>query len=79
MDSLPYIPLVRTHETGTKAEDRGLPGDGAARSPVGNARKAYPIAPGLIPVFDRSGGANLGHALETAIALQLNRRGAEIA
>jgi predicted AAA+ superfamily ATPase len=44
-----------------------------------NARKAYPIDPGLIPVFDRSGKANVGHALETAVALELKRRGAEIA
>ena len=43
-----------------------------------NPRKAYPVDPGLIPVFDRSGKANLGHALETAIALELERRGAEI-
>jgi predicted AAA+ superfamily ATPase len=42
-----------------------------------NPRKAYPIDPGLIPVFDRSGKANLGHALETAVALELERRGAD--
>ena len=29
-----------------------------------NPRKAYPVDPGLIPVFDRTGRANLGHALE---------------
>lgn len=44
-----------------------------------NPRKAYPIDPGLIPVFDRSGKANVGHALETAVLLELERRGAEIA
>jgi hypothetical protein len=44
-----------------------------------NPRKAYPIDPGLIPVFDRSGRADLGHALETAVALELERRGAELA
>jgi len=38
-------------------------------------RKAYPIDTGLIPVFDRSGKANLGHALETAVLLELERRG----
>jgi hypothetical protein len=43
-----------------------------------NPRKAYPIDPGLIPVFDRSGKANIGHALETAVALELERRGAEL-
>lgn len=42
-----------------------------------NPRKAYPIDPGLIAVFDRSGRPNLGHALETAIAAELARRGAE--
>ena len=39
-----------------------------------NPRKAYPVDPGLIPVFDRSGRANLGHALETAVLLELERR-----
>ena len=42
-----------------------------------NPRKAYPIDPGLLPVFDRSGRTNVGHALETAVALELDRRGAE--
>ena len=44
-----------------------------------NPRKVYPIDTGLIPVFDRSGRANLGHALETAVLLELQRRGAELA
>jgi predicted AAA+ superfamily ATPase len=44
-----------------------------------NPRKVYPIDPGLIPLFDRSGRANLGHALETCVLLELERRGAEVA
>ena len=40
-----------------------------------NPRKAYPVDPGLISVFDRSGRANLGHALETAARVELERRG----
>jgi hypothetical protein len=43
-----------------------------------NPRKIYPVDPGLIPAFDRSGRANLGHALETAVLNELERRGAEI-
>jgi predicted AAA+ superfamily ATPase len=43
-----------------------------------NPRKIYPVDPGLIPVYDRSGKANLGHALETAVLLELERRGAEV-
>lgn len=43
-----------------------------------NPRKVYPIDPGLIPLFDRSGRANLGHALETCVVLELDRRGAEV-
>jgi uncharacterized protein len=39
-----------------------------------NPRKAYPVDPGLIPVFDRTGRANLGHALETAVMIELQRR-----
>ena len=42
-----------------------------------NPRKVYPIDPGLIPLFDRSAKANLGHALETCVLLELDRRGAE--
>lgn len=61
--------LIRTLTVATKSERRRMV----------NPRKAYPIDPGLIPVFDRSGGANLGHALETAVALELERRGAEVA
>ena len=44
-----------------------------------NPRKVYPVDPGLIPVFDRAGRANEGHALETVVALELERRGAEAA
>jgi predicted AAA+ superfamily ATPase len=40
-----------------------------------NPRKAYPVDPGLIPVFERSGRANTGHALETAVLIELERRG----
>lgn len=43
-----------------------------------NPRKAYPVDPGLIPVFDRTGRANTGHALETVVLLELERRGAEV-
>lgn len=44
-----------------------------------NPRKVYPIDTGLIPVFDRTGRANLGHALETAVLLELIRQGADVA
>jgi hypothetical protein len=44
-----------------------------------NPRKLYPADPGLIKAFDASGRANLGHALETAVANELERRRAEIA
>lgn len=43
-----------------------------------NPRKAYPVDPGLIPVFDRTGRSNIGHALETAVLVELERRHAEI-
>jgi hypothetical protein len=39
-----------------------------------NPRKAYPVDAGLIPLYDRSGRANLGHALETAVLVELQRR-----
>ena len=39
-----------------------------------NPRKAFPVDPALIPVFDRSGRASIGHALETAVLVELERR-----
>ncbi len=42
-----------------------------------NPRKLYPADPGLIKAFDASGRANLGHALETVVLNELERRGAE--
>ena len=43
-----------------------------------NPRKVYPVDTGLIAVFDRSGKANVGHALETAVLHALQRRGAQV-
>lgn len=43
-----------------------------------NPRKIYPADPGLIPAFDASGCANLGHSLETAVLNELERRRAEV-
>jgi len=42
-----------------------------------NPRKAYPVDSGLITAFDRSGKANAGHALETAVLVELERRRCE--
>jgi len=39
-----------------------------------NPRKAYPVDTGLIPVFDRTGRSGRGHALETAVLVELERR-----
>jgi len=39
-----------------------------------NPRKAYPVDAGLIPVFQLSDKANTGHALETAVLVELERR-----
>jgi hypothetical protein len=41
-------------------------------------RKVHPVDPGLIPVFDRSGKENLGHALETAVRVELERQRADV-
>ncbi|MBI5684020.1 MAG: ATP-binding protein [Verrucomicrobia bacterium] len=42
-----------------------------------NPRKAYPVDPGLITAFDRCGRPNTGHALETAVLVELERRRCE--
>ena len=44
-----------------------------------NPRKVYPMDTGLIPLFDRSGKANTGHALETAVLHELQRRCTDVA
>ncbi len=43
-----------------------------------NPRKIYPVDTGLALLFDRSGKLNLGHALETVVLHELQRRNAEI-
>jgi predicted AAA+ superfamily ATPase len=60
--------LVRTVWLDTDSERRRMV----------NPRKAYPVDPGLIPIFDRTGRANIGHALETAVLLELERRGTSV-
>jgi hypothetical protein len=60
--------LVRPVSLATESERRRMV----------NPRKSYPVDPALIPLFDRSGKANLGQALETCVMLELERRGAEV-
>ena len=57
-----------SHEVATDSERRRMV----------NPRKAYPIDPGLIPIFDRSGRSNLGRALETSVLLELDHLGADV-
>jgi predicted AAA+ superfamily ATPase len=61
--------LIRTVSLHTASE----------RQRMVNPRKAYPVDPGLIPVYERGGRANLGQALETAVLVELERRGCEVA
>lgn len=51
---------------------------GSERKRQVNPVKAYPIDPGLIGPFDRTGRENLGHCLENAVCIELLRRGAEL-
>jgi uncharacterized protein len=43
-----------------------------------NPRKIYPADTGLIRAFDVSGRTNSGHALETAVSIELDRRKADV-
>jgi uncharacterized protein len=43
-----------------------------------NPRKIYPADMGLIPFFDGGNRANIGHSLETAVAIELLRRRAQL-
>ena len=51
---------------------------GSERRRMVNPRKAYPVDPGLIPLFARGGRNYQGHALETAVLLELERCGWEV-
>ena len=44
-----------------------------------NPRKVYPVDTGIMALYDRSGKAGTGHALETVVLHELQRRGAEVA
>jgi len=59
--------LIRTVSVHTASERRRMV----------NPRKAYPVDPALIPLYERTGRSNLGHALETVVLLELERRGYE--
>lgn len=52
---------------------------GSERQRMVNPRKAYPVDPGLIPIYERTGRPNLGHALEAVVLIELERRGKQIA
>jgi len=43
-----------------------------------NPRKAYPVDPGLITLFERSGREHRGRALESAVMIELERRGCDV-
>lgn len=60
--------LIRTVSLHTASE----------RKRMVNPRKAYPVDPGLIAVYERSGRPNLGHALEVTVLLELERRGHDV-
>jgi predicted AAA+ superfamily ATPase len=44
-----------------------------------NPRKVYSFDTGFISVFERAGRRNVGHALETAVLLELTRQGHDVA
>ncbi len=48
------------------------------RQRMRNPPKAYPVDPGLIPVFQRAGRENRGRSLETAVLIELERRGYDV-
>lgn len=43
-----------------------------------NPRKAYPIDQGLVAVYERTSRSNIGHCLETAVLIELQRRGCDV-
>lgn len=65
LDHLQDAFLVRTVSMHSRSE----------RQRMANPRKAYPIDTGLIPLYTRAGREHDGRALETAVLLELERRG----
>ncbi|MBM5820737.1 MAG: ATP-binding protein, partial [Cyanobacteria bacterium K_DeepCast_150m_m2_101] len=51
---------------------------GSLRRQMTLPRKVVPIDPGLLPLYELEGRRNRGHALETVVLLELQRRGAEV-
>jgi uncharacterized protein len=64
LDHLQDAFLIRTVSMSSRSE----------RQRMANPRKAYPVDPGLIPLYSRAGRAHDGRALETAVLLELERR-----
>ena len=60
--------LIRTVSLHTPSE----------RQRMVSPRKAYPVDPGIIPLYERAGRQNVGRSLETAVLTELERRGCEI-
>jgi len=48
------------------------------RQRMRNPRKVYPVDTGLIPVFERGGREQRGRSLETAVVVDLERRGYQL-
>lgn len=65
LDHLQDAFLIRTISMHSRSE----------RQRMVNPRKVYPIDPGLIPLYERAGREHRGRALETAVLLELERRG----
>ena len=63
-----YGPVVAAVPLATESE----------RQRHSNPRKLYPAGPGRIGAFDASGRSNIGHALESAVMNELDRRGADV-
>lgn len=65
LDHLQDVFLIRTISMHSRSE----------RQRMANPRKAYPIDPGLIPLYERTGREHRGRALETVVLIELERCG----
>jgi uncharacterized protein len=66
VDHLEDAFLIRSVKLATESE----------RQRNSNPRKVYPVDQGMIDAFDSSGRTNSGHALETIVLHEIDRRGA---
>jgi uncharacterized protein len=78
MQTIAFVTLIKGQSYPNVSLTEGHIATDSERKLNSNPRRLYPADPGLIKAFDASGRSNLGHALETVVLNELERRAAEV-